>query len=99
MLVKKKGNKPGNTQRLIVDCRQGNALLRKPPTTRLSTPAGLTSVDFSQATFDDLGFNTETDSDFFPTLETGDVGDCFYIFLVPQACSWFSTGDTLDRQT
>lgn len=97
--VKKKGNKPGNTQRLIVDCRQGNALLRKPPTTRLSTPAGLTSVDFSQATFDDLGFNTETDSDFFPTLETGDVGDCFYNFLVPQACSWFSTGDTLDRQT
>ena len=97
--VKKKGNKSGNTQRLIVDCRQGNALLRKPPTTRLSTPAGLTSVDFSQSTFDELGCNSDADSSFFPTLETGDVGDCFYNFLVPQACSWFSTGDTLTRKT
>ena len=96
--VKKKGNKPGNTQRLIVDCRQCNALLRRPPTTRLSTPVGLTSMDFSNTTMDEDGFDNTLDGFYHPNMETGDVGDCFYNFLVPQACSWFSTGDLIDRK-
>ena len=46
--VEKKGDKRGNSQRLIVDCRQANSLMRGPPTTRLSAPAGLAGLDFSQ---------------------------------------------------
>ena len=85
--VKKKENKPGNSQQLIVDCRQSNALLRKSPTTRLSTPVNLTSMDFSNTTMDEDGFDSFEDGSFHPNMETGDVGDCFYNFLVPQACS------------
>lgn len=96
--VKKKGCKPGNSQRLIVDCRQGNALLRKPPNTKLSTPVGLASMDFSHSTLEEQGIEPGIDGHFHPSMETGDVGDCFYNFLVPEACSWFSTGDMVTRQ-
>ncbi len=92
--VKKKGNRAGNTQRLIVDCRQANALQRRPPTSKLSTPASLASLDFNSEVLENNGFETDHIS---PEIETGDVGDCFYNFCLPVACSWFSTGDVTDR--
>lgn len=93
--VKKKGNKVGNTQRLIVDCRQANSLQRRPPTSRLSTPASLASLDFNSEVLEDNGFETDNIA---PEIETGDVGDCFYNFCLPAACSWFSTGDITTRE-
>ena len=40
------------------------------------------------------GLVGETDGPTFkPSAEAGDVGDCFYNFLVPTMASWFSTGD------
>ena len=95
--VVKKGNKPGNSQRLIVDCRQANALQRRPPSTRLSTPASLTDLDFSTEALSANGFDIDTMEGFDPGIDTGDVGDCFYNFVVERACSWFSTGDVVDR--
>ena len=95
--VKKKGNRPGNTQRLIVDCRQANYLQRPPATTRLATPAGLAALDFDWETLSAAGFSGIRGEPNFANagLETGDVGDCFYNFVIKEACSWFSTGDTL----
>jgi hypothetical protein len=55
--VVKKGNKPGNSQRLIVDCRQANMLQRRPPTTRLSTPASLSDLDFSIDSLHENGYD------------------------------------------
>lgn len=95
--VVKKGNKAGNSQRLIVDCRQANAMMRKPPSTRLATAAGLTCMDFSEDALTDNGFDMTGQDVPSPGMETGDVGDCFYNFSVPRACSWFSTGDTVTR--
>ena len=95
--VVKKGNRPGNTQRLIVDCRQANMLQRRPPTTRLSTPASLADLDFSVHTLQENGYDIENLDDFVAGIETGDVGDCFYNFVIERACSWFSTGDVLTR--
>ena len=94
--VGKKGNRVGNTQRLIVDCRQANALQQRPPTTRLATPAGLASLDYNQDTLRDLGFDVSPEC-WDPDISTGDVGDCFYNFSIPEACSWFSTGDVTCR--
>ena len=96
--VKKKGNKQGNTQRLIVDCRQANFLQRRPACTRLATPAGLTALDLSRETLCGAGFSDEGHGlpHLEPSLETGDVGDCFYNFVIKEACSWFSTGDVVD---
>eukprot|EP00438_Fugacium_kawagutii_P017186 Skav215700 [mRNA] locus=scaffold3538:124321:127815:+ [translate_table: standard] len=91
--VGKKGNKIGNTQRLIVDCRQANALLRRPPTTRLATPASLAFLDYSEDTLIENGFEPGDLEPHTWGADTGDVGDCFYNFAVPKACSWFSTGD------
>ena len=95
--VVKKGNRLGNTRRLIVDCRQANSLLRRPPTTSLATPAGLTSLDMSKSALMGGG-DGETLNDIIPNAETGDVGDCFYNFFLEEACSWFSTGDRLTVQ-
>ena len=96
--VHNKGNKPGNSRRLIiVDCRQANSLMRHPPTTRLATPSGLTGLDFSLSTLEDNGFSFPDGQAVNPGIETGDVGDCFYNFSVPKACSWFSTGDVVTR--
>ena len=94
--VKKKGKVDGNTQRLIVDCRQGNSLMRRPPTTRLATSAGLASLDFSTEALAEQGYEHLDIDPLTSGLDTGDVGDCFYNFVVPNACSWFSTGDTFD---
>lgn len=98
--VKKKGNRPGNSQRLIVDCRQANYLQRKPATMRLATPAGLTALDFGMETLEDAGFDGVPGDFKFPTphVETGDVGDCFYNFIIKEACSWFSTGDIVNTE-
>ena len=98
--VKKKGNRPGNTQRLIVDCRQANHLQRRPATTRLATPAGLTALDFGEETLLAAGFDGDPEEVNFPSpsLETGDVGDCFYNFIIKEACSWFSTGDVVNTE-
>ena len=95
--VVKKGNKPGNSQRLIVDCRQANMLQRRPPTTRLSTPASLSDLDFSIDSLHENGYDIESLDQFVSGIETGDVGDCFYNFVIEHACSWFSTGDIVDR--
>eukprot|EP00435_Cladocopium_sp_Y103_P061503 s490_g23.t1 len=96
--VKKKGNRPGNTQRLIVDCQQANYLQRRPATTRLATPAGLTALDFGEETLAAAGFDGHPGETNCPNpgLETGDVGDCFYNFIIKEACSLFSTGDILN---
>jgi len=97
--VRKKDN---YHQRLIIDARQANAFHHRPPTTRLATPAGMVSLDFSPETLEANGFggiagNGDDDDDsripISPHAETGDVGDCFYNFLVPQLASWFSLGD------
>ncbi len=95
--VRKKGNRQGNTQRLIVDCRQANHLMRRPPTTRLATPSGLAMLDLTNESLVDAGFSVEDFSKghISPSLETGDVGDCFCNFAIKEACSWFSTGDFL----
>ena len=93
----KKGNKAGNSQRLIVDCRQANSMMRKPPSTRLATAAGLTCMDFSADALAENGFDMMDQDMPGPGMETGDVGDCFCNFSVPCACSWFSTGDTTTR--
>jgi len=95
--VKKKGNRQGNTQRLIVDCRQANHLMRRPPTTRLATPSGLAMLDLTEESLVDAGFTMDEFSHDYvtPSLETGDVGDCFYNFAIKEACSWFSTGDIM----
>ena len=77
--VKKKGNRPGNTQRLIVDCRQANYLQRRPATTRLATPAGLAALDFDWETLSAAGFGGIRGE---PNLQTR-VGDwrCRWLFL------------------
>ena len=76
-----------------MDCRQANALLKRPPATRLATPASLASLDFSPEALTENGFEVEDSGSFSWGADTGDVGDCFYNFAVPKACSWFSTGD------
>ena len=96
--VKKKGSVDGNTQRLIVDCRQSNSLMRRPPTTRLATSAGLASLDFSTEALAEQGYEHLDIDPLTSGLDTGDVGDCFYNFVVPNACSWFSTGDIVDLE-
>ena len=95
--VKKKGDRPGNTQRLIVDCRQANTLQQRPPATHLATPAGLAALDWTEETLQANGFDY-VDPLLEAGIETGDVGDCFYNFAIPQACSWFSTGDHATRE-
>ena len=95
--VRKKGDRPGNAQRLIVDCRQANALQQRPPTTHLATPAGLAALDWTEETLRENGFDY-VDPLSEAGIETGDVGDCFYNFAIPQACSWFSTGDHATRK-
>lgn len=95
--VKKKGNIDGNSQRLRVDCAQSNSLMRRPPCARLAIPAGLASLGFSAEALEDQGYDWE---DFGPRtagLDTGDVGDCFYNFVIANACSWFPIGDTVTR--
>ena len=89
-------NEKDGWQRLIIDARVANASHQRPPTTRLSTPASLISLDYSPETMEANGFGGvagDSDSALFPTAESGDVGDCFYNFLVPELASWFSTGD------
>eukprot|EP00438_Fugacium_kawagutii_P008464 Skav230206 [mRNA] locus=scaffold2443:266117:270539:+ [translate_table: standard] len=95
--VGKKNGKPGNTQRLIVDCRQANALMRHPPSTRLATPAGLARLDFNLDSMMADGYSWEQLAGNTPSAETGDVGDCFYNFSLPGVSSWFSTGDSACR--
>lgn len=80
--------------RLILDARQSNECHRKPPTTRLATPAGLTSVDLSHRTLERNGFSAIDEMGHqLPTCFTGDVGDCFYNFVLPAASEWFCTDD------
>ena len=88
-------------QRLIIDARVANASHQRPATTRLSSAASLISLDYSPETMEANGFGGvagDFDSTLFPTAESGDVGDCFYNFLVPEMASWFSTGDWFSTQ-
>lgn len=71
--------------------------MRHPPTTRLATPARLAGLDFSPSTLEDNGFSFPDGQGVMPGIETGDVGDGFYNFSAPKACSWFSTGDVVTR--
>eukprot|EP00438_Fugacium_kawagutii_P016242 Skav225368 [mRNA] locus=scaffold476:95907:101244:- [translate_table: standard] len=95
--VGKKNGKPGNTQRLIVDCRQANALMRNPPTTKLATPSGLARLDFNIDSLAASGYGLDELTTSTPSAETGDVGDCFYNFSLPGVSSWFSSGDSACR--
>ncbi|CAK9066651.1 Uncharacterized protein SCF082_LOCUS33888 [Durusdinium trenchii] len=79
--------------RLILDARQSNACHRCPPQAKLGTPAGLASIDLSHRTLESRGFSFVDSEDGLPTAITGDVGDCFYNFVIPAASEWFCTDD------
>lgn len=79
--------------RLILDARQSNACHRCPPQAKLGTPAGLASIDLSHRTLESRGFSFVDSEDGLPTAMTGDVGDCFYNFVIPAASEWFCTDD------
>ena len=93
--------KKNGLQRLIVDGRQANAQHRPPPTTRLSTPSGLTSLDLSETTLLGNGFgdyDAKTgETRVQPSAETGDVADCFYNFTIPALSGWFAFDDAFTR--
>ena len=93
--------KKNGLQRLIVDGRQANSQHRPPPTTRLSTPSGLTSLDFSEATLIGNGHgehDTQTGKVAVqPSAETGDVADCLYNFTIPALSGWFAFDDAFTR--
>ena len=88
--------KKDQTQRLIVDARQANACHYRPPTTRLSTPSGLLSLDYSLETLEASGFGGLLIDQPGGHAEAGDVGDCFYNFTIPEVCSWFGFDDSFD---
>lgn len=90
--------KKDQTQRLIVDARQANACHYRPPTTRLSTPSGLLSLDYSLETLEASGFGGPLSDHPGGHAEAGDVGDCFYNFTIPEMCSWFGFDDSFDTQ-
>ena len=79
-------------QRLIVDAREANRNHRRPPTTRLSTVAGLADLDLSQG-LAGLGPRVEIPASSLPSMAAGDVGDCFYNFSVEALASWFCAED------
>ena len=89
--------KKDGMQRLIVDCRQANAFQRTPPTTRLGTPASMTALDLSHDTLVAQGCGGVLGQDKFGKIqvsaESGDVGDCFYNFVIPSLSKWFAFDD------
>ena len=93
-MVKKKDG----MQRLIIDARQANAFQRTPPTTRLGTPASLTSLDLSPDTLVANGcgglLGRDEAGKIQVSAEAGDVGDCFYNFVVPSLSKWFAFDDS-----
>lgn len=84
--------------RLILDARQSNACHRTPPQAKLGTPAGLASIDLSHRTLESRGFSFVDDDDGLPTAVTGDVGDCFYNFVIPAASEWFCADDVFSLE-
>ena len=91
--VKKKGT---DQQRLIIDARQANSCHRPPPSTKLSTPAGMVALDLSPGSLEADGFGGYF-GDSHVSAESGDVGDCFYNFTVPELSAWFCTDDCFDQ--
>ena len=86
--VKKKVSADGTPwQRLIIDARQANACHRPPPTTNLAGAGGMVELDLSDGYLKDAGFGAL--STHRPMGNEGDVGDCFYNFLIPELASWF----------
>ena len=83
--------KKDGAQRLILDARQANACHR--------TPASLAALDLSAQTLEADGFGGVLgDDDPQVTAESGDVGDCFYNFAIPELTAWFCTEDAFARQ-
>ena len=78
--------------RLILDARQSSCH-RTPPQAKLGAPAGLSSIDLSHRTLESRGFSFVDGEEGLPTTMTGDVGDCFYNFVIPTASEWFCTDD------
>eukprot|EP00435_Cladocopium_sp_Y103_P040010 s704_g10.t2 len=88
-VVKKKDG----AQRLIIDARQANACHHRPPTTQLSTGAGMVSLDLSPASLESQGFSVVGGNADQCCFESGDVADCFYNFQVKKLASWFAFDD------
>ena len=70
-------HRDNSRQRLIIDARQANACHRRPPTTKLATPAGLLSLDMSPDTLQGNGFGEVSYGGSLmgsrPSAETGDL--------------------------
>ncbi|CAE7329096.1 unnamed protein product, partial [Symbiodinium sp. CCMP2456] len=79
--------------------RQANACHRALPSTRFSTPASLTALDLTAQSLEADGFGGILGDD-GPTItsESGDVGDCFYNFAIPELTAWFCTEDAFTRE-
>lgn len=84
--------KKDGMQRLIVDARDSNSKQKRPPTTRLSSPASFMDVQFDGDLTSGFGDVLEAR---MPCLAAGDVGDCFYNFSIEPLSSWFCTDDKL----
>ena len=82
--------KKDGMQRLIVDARLPNACHHRPPTTRLATPACYSNLDLSASSHEANGFGGLACEGDRPWGAEGDVGDCFYNFVVEELASWFS---------
>ena len=101
--VKKKGGK----QRLIVDARMANFLMRLPPKTRLGSAAAIAELRLSDedlqagdaaldATFEDLAQGIGETAEISVRASAADVDDSFYQFFTPQLASWFAVPERYD---
>ena len=73
--------------RLIVDARAANLHHKPPPVTRLGSASCMASLDLSDARLRSTGFGGLVELD--PAGNEGDVGDCYYNFLLEELASWF----------
>lgn len=78
-------NKNGSI-RLVVDCREGNALMRAPPRSRFGGPGALSRLDFSPEAMGAVGIAADTADIHISDL---DLVDGFYQLLCPEVSSWF----------
>ena len=83
-------HKKDGMQRLILDCRIANTCHKRPPTTRLATPASFRGIDMTEDTFSSRGFGGIMGD---AAGNEGDVGDCFYNFAIPGLASYVATRD------
>ena len=75
---------------MVLDCRWVNEMHRRPPHIRLGSSTALGELNFSEmAQAVDGGQGAGAD----PFCGTLDLQDCFYQYLCPELCSWFSIDD------